>query len=510
MATRTIKSKTDDTMLTDWQSQPEVAPSSIRKEGTLTAQIFLFVGFFLTLVGILSLVPLPERWTFFLRPGLGYMSLTIGVMLILYHCHVDHELQFRVLYAMAALGLLIGAVFVRLIVLTRENADAYFYAIGLPMLFVSLGFIIGVVRHETDAFRHKALRFIVLFAGSAMLFYATLRGHLSVDFLTTEGIVLLLTGLAYVAAFLGLSGEREDWMPTIAWALAAAALLNIAIVVARSLLNNSFFVPSGLIFIGVSLLAILISGLLLCDWPVVVLFKRELTGTFYSPIAYLVLVGCSIVFGINLLFFVDNLAPRQAMIEPIVERYVVALFPVFAVMALVPILTMRVFAEEKRSGSLEVLLTAPVNEGSVVFGKLAAAIVFFMVAWLPFFLFAVSMRVFGGAEFDYRPLLSFFLALLFTGGALVSVGLFFSSLTSNQLIAAVFTFAVMVGELMLWFLQYTIPGNMGDFFGSVSFLELWQETSKGYLPMKLFALHAATMVFFAYLTTIVLSARKWK
>jgi ABC-2 type transport system permease protein len=222
------------------------------------------------------------------------------------------------------------------------------------------------------------------------------------------------------------------------------------------------------------------------------------------------LVGCAIVFGVNFLLFVDNLmASREGALEPIITRYVFNLFPVVGVMALVPILTMRVFSEEKRSGSLEVLLTAPVNEITVVLSKLGAAIVFFLVAWIPFFLFMVSMRIFGATEFDFRPLLSFFVALVISGGALVSIGVFFSSLTSNQLIAAVLCFAVMLLELVLFFLPDMRPGNLGEFMRDLSFLWLWREAGQGYLPMKLFALHASIAVFFAFLTTLVLSARKW-
>jgi ABC-2 type transport system permease protein len=510
MATRSIKPKREDTMLSDWQSMPESAPSTIRKEGSVAAQLLLFVGLFFGLIGILALVPLPEGWHYFIRPGFGYMALTIGAALVLYHCFVEREPQFRLLYTMAAFGLIVGGIFVRLVVLTRDNADGYFYAIGLPMLIAALAFLIGVVRHESDPVQTRVHRFVLLLAGAVMIGYAAVRGHLSADFLASEGIVFLLLGLAYIGAYLGLSGDREDLAPTVAWALVIAAGLNLTLAVVRSLTNDTFFIPSGVIFVGVSLLAFLIAGLLLSDWPMVVLFKRELNGYFFSPIAYLVLLGCAIIFAINFFFFREKIGDRMGMPEPIMRAYVIDLFPVIGMMALVPILTMRVFSEEKRSGSLEVLLTAPINEGSVVLGKLLAATVFFLVAWLPFFLYLVALRVFGGNEFDFRPVLSFALALAITGGSLVAVGLFFSSLTSNQLIAAVFTFAVMVGEIMIWFLQGMMPGNLGDFLGSLSFIELWKEAATGILPLKLYALHAAVGVFFAFLTTLVLSARKWK
>src|SRR5581483_12218117 len=96
--------------------------------------------------------------------------------------------------------------------------------------------------------------------------------------------------------------------------------------------------------------------------------------------------------------------------EPIVLYYIRSLIPVFVMMFVVPIITMRLFAEESRTGSLEVLLTAPVNEVSVVVGKFLAAWFFFMLLWVPWWLFMVSLHYVGG-EFDYYPVLSFTLAL---------------------------------------------------------------------------------------------------
>ena len=80
-------------------------------------------------------------------------------------------------------------------------------------------------------------------------------------------------------------------------------------------------------------------------------------------------------------------------------------------MFFVPALTMRLLSEEKRSGTLEVLMTAPVNEISVVLGKFFAAWIFYMLLWLPVWLFLISLRYFGGEEFDYRPVLSFTVAM---------------------------------------------------------------------------------------------------
>ena len=89
---------------------------------------------------------------------------------------------------------------------------------------------------------------------------------------------------------------------------------------------------------------------------------------------------------------------------------------------LVPALTMRLLSEEKRTGTLEVLLTAPVNEAAVVLSKFLACWLFFMLCWVPTGLYLIALRVEGGQPFDYRPLLSFYLAVGASGAAFIAIG----------------------------------------------------------------------------------------
>src|SRR5262249_28116612 len=128
-------------------------------------------------------------------------------------------------------------------------------------------------------------------------------------------------------------------------------------------------------------------------------------------------------------------------------------FPLFALTLMVPALTMRLVSEEKRSGTLEVMLTAPVSEWLVIVSKFFATWLFFMVCWLPSGLFLIALRLEGGAPFDSRPLPGFYLALAASGAAFVAMGLFFSVLTKNQIVAAVFTFVGMIGFLAAYWVQ---------------------------------------------------------
>ena len=153
--------------------------------------------------------------------------------------------------------------------------------------------------------------------------------------------------------------------------------------------------------------------------------------------------------------------PPPSRPEPIVARYIISWFPVISVLMLVPVLTMRLFSEEHRTGTLEMMLTAPVEEAVVVLSKFLAALVLFLAVWVPWGLYLVALRVEGGTAFDYRPVVGFAVALLFSGAAFVSMGLFFSSLTKNQLAAAVFTFVFMFALFLIsvWRSSDTAPGS---------------------------------------------------
>ena len=120
---------------------------------------------------------------------------------------------------------------------------------------------------------------------------------------------------------------------------------------------------------------------------------------------------------------------------------------------MVPALTMRLVAEENRTGSMEVLLTAPVNEGPVVVSKFLATWLFFLLTWLPSGLFLIALRIEVRQAFDYLPLLSYYVCLAAQGLAFVGMGLFFSTLTRNQVVAAVLTFVGMLVFLACYMIR---------------------------------------------------------
>jgi ABC-type transport system involved in multi-copper enzyme maturation permease subunit len=277
-------------------------------------------------------------------------------------------------------------------------------------------------------------------------------------------------------------------------------------------------VPGGLILIGLGGIYLAVALGICSDNQFVALTRRELSSYFLSPIGYLVLGGLVLIQWLGYRIFIYQLSrygqQSQPAQEPIVSEYFFALFPVVALLLQVPALTMRLLSEEKRTGSLEVLLTAPVNEGPIVLSKFLATWLFFILTWLPSGLFLIALRYEVNQPFDYRPLLSFYVALATQGLAFVGMGLFFSSMTRNQIVAAVLTFVGMLFFLACFLIRNEtfsigLPTFVQTVLGKLSFIHMWGESLEGRLPLKDVMVFASLGVFFLFLSVKVLETRKW-
>jgi ABC-type transport system involved in multi-copper enzyme maturation permease subunit len=257
------------------------------------------------------------------------------------------------------------------------------------------------------------------------------------------------------------------------------------------------------------------------DNRLIVLTRRELASFFFSPIAYFVLLGLTLVGWIFFVQFVQILADRaernMALLEPIVGIYLVSWFPIICVIFVVPVLTMRLLSEEQRTGTLEVLLTVPLDEVAVVMAKFISAWLFYILVWLPWGLFLVALRVGNDQPFEYRPLLTFYIMLACTGANFLAMGLFFSSLTRNQIIAAVLTFAGMLVWTAVFFIKEMLQQSQSlgvstwvPILEHVSFIDLWLKSMEGVLTPHWLLFHLSAAVFWIFLTVKVLESRKWR
>jgi ABC-2 type transport system permease protein len=341
-------------------------------------------------------------------------------------------------------------------------------------------------------------------------------------------VLLGALGWAYLWAFVGLRGQADDLAHRVAQGMGVLGLVAFLVALGRSALPPLFhyfgwlqtrplpyLVPDGLLLMGLGAMYAILSAGISTDNRLIVLTRRELAAFFYSPVAYIVLIGFTALAAIQYFFFLDRVirAPQmgEPMVEPVIVDFVISWWAVIPMIFIVPVLTMRLLSEERRSGTLEVLLTAPLEEASVVVSKFLAALVFFLVLWLPWGLFLVALRVQGGEAFDYRPLLSFFIALAATGAGCVSMGLFFSSMTRNQIIAAIVTFVGMFAWTLIFFLKRDLPQDSPwrIIMTYVSYVDLWIEAVQGTLSLRHLVLQISVAIFWLFVTVKVLEARRW-
>src|SRR5256886_10511472 len=173
------------------------------------------------------------------------------------------------------------------------------------------------------------------------------------------------------------------------------------------------------------------------------LLLREVRGYFYSPIAYMVLVFFLLVSGVDFYFQISFMNQRPVAYS-VQEAFFNSVFFWFAFVLIFPLITMRLFAEEFKLGTIEPLMTAPVRDWHVVLAKFGGALVFYVVLWLPtliyFWVFQAITR--QSAANSAGAYLGAYLMLLLLGMFYLSVGCLASVLTKNQIVAAVISFCV--------------------------------------------------------------------
>lgn len=252
---------------------------------------------------------------------------------------------------------------------------------------------------------------------------------------------------------------------------------------------------------------------------VIAIAGKELRSYFASPIAYIIVGLFALIFGwfyVNsLAWFVersmgmdqfggggDSVNVNQDLIKYLLlNATVVMLF-------LLPMITMRTYSEEKRSGTIELLLTSPVTDLEIILGKFFGALGLYCVMLLVTMVYVGLLFFFGKPEI--KPILSAYLGLLLLGGAFISFGLFISSLTKNQIVAAVGTFTLV---LMLWIVDW-----VGDQAGSttreiVSYLSItkhFEDFAKGIIDTRHLVYYLSFITFGLFLTAKSVDTERWR
>lgn len=249
-----------------------------------------------------------------------------------------------------------------------------------------------------------------------------------------------------------------------------------------------------------------------------ILCWKELRSYFASPIAYLLLAMFAIVFG----FFFWNalgyfvyagmeaqmrgamfpLNVNEQVIRPMVSNVsVIGLF-------LIPMISMRLFAEEKRSGTIELLATSPIRDSEVILGKWLAALILYSAMLL---LTAINFAwLFRYGNPDWKPLLVAYLGLLLQAGALLAIGTFISTLTRNQIIAGGATFGIC---LLLWVLEWVSGYDSATYARVMAYLSVlthFESFAKGLLSIKDSVYYLSAILLGLFLTARSMESLRWR
>jgi ABC-2 type transport system permease protein len=250
-------------------------------------------------------------------------------------------------------------------------------------------------------------------------------------------------------------------------------------------------------------------------WPI---YKKEMRLYFTSPVAYVILAIFLLIAGYFFfsIFSFFTRASMQMAMNPQMGRDLnvtdSVLRPLFSnvsviLLLLMPLVTMRLFAEERRSGTIELLLTYPVRDGAVLVGKYLAAFTMYAVMLVGTLAYPIMLISF--ARVERGPLLTGYLGLLLMGAMFLAVGLFASSVTENQVVAALITFGVL---LMFWIIGWTAEfagGPLGAVLTHLSILEHNDTFAKGVLDTKDIIYYANFTVLALFLALRSLESRRW-
>lgn len=232
------------------------------------------------------------------------------------------------------------------------------------------------------------------------------------------------------------------------------------------------------------------------------IFKREFKAYFFSPIGYFVLA--ILFFFAGWFFYAGNLTVDSADLSTVYN----SLFSI-VLLAVLPILTMRLFSDEKRQKTDQALLTAPVSLSGIVLGKFLAALVLFALGIAITLIYAVIIAFLVTP--DWSMILGNYLGLLLLGGAVISIGLLISSLTESMFISALGTFGVSFVLVMLDNLTTIFSGN--SFVESVvNFLSISQRYNNftmGLINYNDVIFFLSIMALFLFLTVRVLDHKRW-
>jgi ABC-2 type transport system permease protein len=246
--------------------------------------------------------------------------------------------------------------------------------------------------------------------------------------------------------------------------------------------------------------------------------NKEFRSYFASPIAYILIGLFALLFGWFFYVFLMNFVQQSEQMMQfggggganVNQMMIRGLFQNTAVIILfvMPMITMRTYSEEKRSGTIELLLTSPVTDLEIIVGKFLGALALYGAMLLVTMVYIAILFRIGNPE--WRPIIAGYLGLLLMGGCFLATGLFISSLTKNQIVAGFLTFATF---LMFWIINWMGESSgptTRDILNYLSITEHFDDFSRGIIDTKHVIYYLSFITFGLFLTAKSVDSERWR
>ena len=245
------------------------------------------------------------------------------------------------------------------------------------------------------------------------------------------------------------------------------------------------------------------------------LVRRELSGYLLSSTGYLVIATVLFLLGMSFWDILEKLNVEELTDAPITEQFFITSYYWMILLLTTPIITMRVFALEKSSGTYETLLTAPVRDLEVVLAKFSAALLFYLITWLPLAIHLWVVRRYSNdpSVLNLPSLLTTFLGVGLVGSVFVSLGCLASALSRSQAVAAMLSYGFSIGLFLLGMRAVASSSSNSAatrFFEYVSMTEHLEAFARGIVDTRPLVFYASVTIFVLFLTHQTVRSQRWR
>jgi ABC-2 type transport system permease protein len=258
---------------------------------------------------------------------------------------------------------------------------------------------------------------------------------------------------------------------------------------------------------------------------IIAIYRREMGSYFASPIAYIVigffLVATGFVFTFMLSFAIEDSIRAQMQnrgfggppnydVPLVTIRQFIGFVGTYLLPILTPLLTMGVYSEERKRGTMEMLMTSPITEFQIVMGKFLASLSLYLFMLAPTLIYQIFMGQYSDPAIPWRIVGSGYLGLVLLGAVLIAFGSFISSLTDNQIVAAVVTFVIF---LMLLLLDISVRGSSSTVVEIVKYLSILQhhdDFAQGIIDTSSILFYLSMTTLGLFLTLRSLDSMRWR